>query len=331
MRLTIDLIRDERDRLLDDETADLPSIERADLEELAAEWVGKVENEGLEAIGWYRSFHYRPVHAWGIYIDEQGLWSVAWEIAKHYRLPDPRRDHRALHSAFSLLVAHEYFHHIVDSVALFLEIATGKAVYLPYVRSVYSRTWNTADCLEEALANCYAYKDPASEPLRDYLAIFFAKQPPGYRDYGAYLRIGKGRQLALMAQVLAQRMRAPKLLVSSFPDLFAYREALATRREVPIYLLSKFKSSLGFYFTPTFEEVVDLAVTKCGYQLIKTGQRGSHHLTLVGDGEQIPLTKPHQGDRIPPGDFARFKRVLRKHGVQNYKKFRECRERPSGR
>ena len=119
-------------------------------------------------------------------------------------------------SAFYVFFLHEQFHHKVESLGLRLLISTGADCYRPYKANVYRRTFNTADCIEESLANAESHRRlsearyrnkiaPAiREGLRRYLEWSVGLQPPGYNQGMAFLREAAYRKglFELQSQVL---------------------------------------------------------------------------------------------------------------------------------
>lgn len=118
-------------------------------------------------------------------------WSV--------NLPIREISRHLLRSAFYVFYLHEQFHHKVESLGLRLLISTGTDRYRPYKANVYRHTFNTADCVEESLANAESYRrlsepryilrvDPAiRDGLRAYLKWSIPQQLPGYREGIDYL------------------------------------------------------------------------------------------------------------------------------------------------
>jgi predicted RNA binding protein YcfA (HicA-like mRNA interferase family) len=147
---------------------------------------------------WYCPVHFFG-HGWGIYIRESCILSHALDIAtfvdwRVVHVPHWDIMRHLLRSAFYVFFLHEQFHHKVESLGFRLLVSTGSDRYRPYKANVYRRTFNTADCIEESLANAESYRrlgepryaqrvDPAiREGLRRYLKWSIPQQPPGYRE-----------------------------------------------------------------------------------------------------------------------------------------------------
>lgn len=147
---------------------------------------------------WYCPIHFFG-HGWGIYIRESCILSHALDLASFVQWPSVRLPQWAiardlLRSSFYIFFLHEQFHHKVESLGFRLLVSTGTDRYRPYKAKVYRRTFNTAVCIEESLANAESYRrlnepryaqrvDPAiREGLRRYLKWSIPQQPPGYRE-----------------------------------------------------------------------------------------------------------------------------------------------------
>lgn len=109
---------------------------------------------------------YCPIHffgcSWGIYIRERCIFDYAREIARFVNWgsvnPGVLPFQQLLRSGFYALYLHEQFHHKVESLGFRLLIATGSDRYRPYKQNVYRRSYPTADCIEEGLANAESYR-----------------------------------------------------------------------------------------------------------------------------------------------------------------------------
>jgi len=145
---------------------------------------------------WYCPMHFYG-YGWGIYMREDCILSLALDIAGHVQWPSVSGSRSAicrqlLRSAFYVLFLHEQFHHKVESLGLRLLVLTGSDRYRPYKRQVYRKTYLTADCLEEGLANADSYRrlgerryvqrvsTAIRRGLRSYLKWSIPRQPPGY-------------------------------------------------------------------------------------------------------------------------------------------------------
>jgi hypothetical protein len=125
------------------------------------------------------------------------------------RLPQIRI--QLLRSAFYVFYLHEQFHHKVESLGFRLLISTGSDRYRLYKANVYRRTYLTAGCLEESLANADSYHRlrepryvqrvdaPIRDGLRQFLKVSIPLQPAGYAQAMDYLSLRHPTELTSTA------------------------------------------------------------------------------------------------------------------------------------
>lgn len=222
---------------------------------------------GIDVYGWYRSFHLEPQAQWGIYMRDWGLFEIARKaFLPAGAKPGDRADMgAAIAKAVRLLLLHECFHFVVDVAAASLEVlqdsrdlaAFGSGDtgayrhWLDYFEAVYLGGAGPGRELEEALANAYCF-----EHLRPKgrARTFMRGQPPGYRDFEAFL--GARFDVGL-------RELAGLLLCSKNPDpapgpaesIFMARDPWRVMADVPIYLVQEVPTSP---YTPLFIDRIPL-------------------------------------------------------------------------
>src|SRR5690606_7508467 len=147
-----------------------------------------------DALAFYLPFHYFFPDLWGIYIIYEGLDALGQFLRLHSG--GKLTPERAVLSARLFLYAHEAFHHKTESFATRLEVTHRRALYRRGFEDVYSGTYNTDDCLEEALANAYAYrrveralkrKGWKRKAVLAGLESYIRGQPPGYNQAMNYV------------------------------------------------------------------------------------------------------------------------------------------------
>jgi hypothetical protein len=148
---------------------------------------------GIDALGWYVTFHQKAVQ-YGVHLPIEGLFALALSALRGVPLPFERK----LEIAYRAILRHEIFHFEADCMAANWELSLGKPVY-----------WRISDIqreleggnehyknLEEGLANAYllrGFRHPTI-PLRNargsYRALktFCERQPTGYRDGPRYAK-----------------------------------------------------------------------------------------------------------------------------------------------
>ena len=161
-----------------------------------------IENQGTDALAWYRPFHMEPQEKWGITILDRGIWYVARKLAAElYSAPYDDED-AIMHCrdiAKDFLYYHEMFHFKVELAATVMEkINPNEALYAGYWKPQTNREWFGSEVkshrkvkapLEEALANSYALHKVCSEisgterrsKVKNAIMQFMEMQPDGYK------------------------------------------------------------------------------------------------------------------------------------------------------
>jgi hypothetical protein len=221
----------------------------------------RVEQEdGIDALAWYRSFHYAPVGKWGIYMLDRGVYILAEEFAKQYgsRPLTPEVRLRCIQDAVESLYFHELFHFYVDLAAARLEILEKQPRYVDYFRNRYKDGWTTKHGekiphkLEEALANEFARSVTArgrSTAYKDVLDSFMRRQPDGYKQWKA---VGHHNKWSHGMSKLGERLLNPPSPYPSYLHVTALEEAVDAfyRGQVPVYLVNTFEPLDDFELMP---------------------------------------------------------------------------------
>jgi hypothetical protein len=146
-----------------------------------------IELRGVDALGWYVTFHGRGVQ-WGIYIKSSSVLTLAAQMFKHLATDIETR----LRIAFRAIHQHEIFHFATDYMSAQWELITGRPCHQP-ARTLRDKIAGY-NILEEALANANMIRSSQrgrsklrvrgrAAGLRDFTAI----QPKGYRDAHRYV------------------------------------------------------------------------------------------------------------------------------------------------
>lgn len=165
----------------------------------------QVEELGLDAYATYLPIHFFPEDSWtradwGIYISEDGVDRLAEVLrrgyADAYGPPSSTAKASFRRVAFEVLLRHEMEHFKIESFALNAEMYRQQAVYVPYLQNVYVETYESDECLEEALANATVlhsrvikklihdlYPHRPADWWRIIAEVFFDRQPKGYTNY----------------------------------------------------------------------------------------------------------------------------------------------------
>lgn len=138
---------------------------------------------GMDALGWYVSFHYTGVQ-WGIYVPVSG---IAYLVGRVFHALPASLDTK-VHLAFHAIFHHELFHFAADYAIAQAELTHREPWFLPARRAF--RAQSPRYCvLEEKLANAQMLRGfrSAKAELRvkgkqAVLRQFVLMQPEGYRD-----------------------------------------------------------------------------------------------------------------------------------------------------
>lgn len=171
-----------------------------------------IENQGTDALAWYRPFHMENQEKWGITILDRGIWYVARKLAAELYFAPYDDEDAIMHCrdiAKDFLYYHEMFHFKVELAATVMEKSNpNEALYAGYWKPQTDREWFGSEVksnkhvkapLEEALANSYALHKVCSEisgterrnKVKNAIKQFMKMQPEGYRHAGYFPYKGK--------------------------------------------------------------------------------------------------------------------------------------------
>jgi hypothetical protein len=166
-----------------------PSLTDSDVREVLGNDAGELNQlaqlRGVDAYGWYLSFHQR-MQQHGIYIPAERLLAFACHVFSALPLSPERK----LEAAFHAILRHELFHFEADCMAANWELSIGQAVWWP------GRNEPQRHDLEEGLANASmlrGFRYPEGT-LRGTVGCYRTlsdackRQPAGYRDGPRYAK-----------------------------------------------------------------------------------------------------------------------------------------------
>ena len=135
-------------------------------------------------VGWYQPYHFLPRDKWGVHI-RYGKWL---EISSNlYSICQPLMQStiNASKAGFLYLYYHLIFHHIVENAPTTIEIVTNSHIlYERYIKKIYCEFFNSSNCIEESLANCYLVEKVDECRIdRNFLTDSLLNQANGYRDF----------------------------------------------------------------------------------------------------------------------------------------------------
>ena len=217
-----------------------------------------IEEEGIDKLAWYRSFHWPPSAKWGIYVLDSGLSYVSRQVlhkkVRYQDLVDPKKtdayDRAILQDSFELLLYHEFFHYLTDMAATVLEAGNfmrPARLYVSYRQNVCQPRSSPRNLIEEALANAYALtkffpqKRKEDKSVRDFVIDFMGHQPQGYCDYAKFrghkFNKGKRELVTLIASAGASPIWASTEPVVPLEYLIDNTSSEFYVRHVPIYVV----------------------------------------------------------------------------------------------
>jgi hypothetical protein len=219
---------------------ELPEIEEI-LEKINKEALRK---DSIDALAWYRSFHWEPTKYWGIYILDAGIFLLARLFSGIKQKSKYGRPYNTLDyiiQAFKLLFLHEFFHFITDIAASILEIGNplSRPFYIDYIHNVYMKPKNKNEPIEEALANAFAIN--RIKEFKKFIRLFFSSiKANGYCAFDRYL---SNKKFTNGRRNLGTCIRDGKNTsdVSPLESLFDIYKQDIYFRDVPIYIVNTFK------------------------------------------------------------------------------------------
>lgn len=137
-----------------------------------------------DSLAFYLPYHYYHPQWWGVYVTIEGVAFLS-QVFQRYGCGSSR----ATKAARYFLYLHEFFHHKAESFATRLEVILGYPAYRAGIQRRFSEVFGTDDCLEEALANGYAYvqlkrllsRDDDWAVLDQAVQEYIHLSGPGYR------------------------------------------------------------------------------------------------------------------------------------------------------
>ncbi|WP_279102353.1 hypothetical protein [Gordonia bronchialis] len=171
-----------------------PEVTDADIsdamgEDRLSELQQQVQFRGVDALGWYVTFHQRRAQH-GVHIPIEGVVIFARQAFSHLKISPERK----LTLAFHAILRHELFHFATDCMIANWELATGHEVF--WTAKAANRNEAGYVELEEALANAYmlrGFRYPTRQLAQSpgaYSSIqkFCRMQPSGYDAGPEYAR-----------------------------------------------------------------------------------------------------------------------------------------------
>lgn len=284
------------------------------------EWLTRPENGmdwaggAMETLAWYQPITFHGAN-FGIVMTERGIQRVARSIYADLirsRRPLPVRPAaHCLNGSMRVLLAHERFHHRVESLAIRLLALDGQPRYADYVHKVYEPNTNplTDDLLEETLASASEQRFfdtmPKSVPTLDrevWMSTLHVLQdswylrPPSYRTGDLYVNSASfSRGCQTMASIVSTASILHPTAPSTVPRPLKVANGLF---DVPVVEQARIVTRPGggippFALTVSNSDIERLLKSK-GFTAVPGG-KGSHGKWEGPGSEMVVL--PHRREQ----------------------------------
>ena len=276
--------------------------------------VGKVVEEGVEYLAFYKSFRdvmkSPAVKRWGIFFIKKRCFALAKDMS--FSTGESFTD--CLDSLAAFLYAHELYHYRFDAHCLQMEATGGSSLYRPYRRLVASRP--ISEWHEEAIANFYALKSISSSPkqhyqyaqsIYDYLWDLVANSPGAYAG-GVDKRQQTPRKDQMAKQVtLAFTNSGPNVWHGLVGSTIRIGTSLSIAREsslstflrlenCPVYWIDWVKGGKSVLapYVASISEVSNDFIKR--YLAGIQDHHSDHSYYRIDNGEKVKLPNPHRAD-----------------------------------
>lgn len=268
----------------------LPLNDVDDLDDVYGSAIGSIEEQGFDAIAFYKSFRFinsdpAPGY-WGIFYIKNRVQSLMAEMSADTGLDK----NICLESILRFLYAHEIYHYKVDALCLQNEAVSNNLIYRPYRN--YANHLPITDWFEESVANYYGFSAlsrsystssgrgyECSPEIKDYIKNLIFLSPGAYANgLDADVLDRSGPRGRLANQIVMGRNSLTQSL--SLSDQL-FEDVLFKQ-----LLLDGFRNFSGDSFL-----VGDLALKNCPVNFISLYRNGS----LVPALTTIPLREMKEG------------------------------------
>lgn len=247
-----------------------------------------------DCLAFYLPFHYYHPEWWGVYLLYEGVEWLARDIVRRTGGVVTRL--QAMQASRLFLYYHEAFHHKTECFATRLELAHRQPLYRIGFEQLYQRTYLTADCLEEALANASALsqsrKRHRSGPIDTALEDYVLSSPPGYNRGAAVRRkfVSHRNRFAELnvGASLGHLPRAAPEVWKTTPYMFNGISNIKGRVNYVIPKSSPLAARLPFRPLLSPGKLIRKLKDKVGLQFGRHGKRHDVYVTRNGNSVAIP-------------------------------------------
>ena len=323
-----DDFQDSRKEGVNDEENVFTTLEGVEIPEIESVFPGSPQkSKGSvypppDALAFYLPFHYYYPELWGIYLIVEGIEILATFLRKHSNWNLTAQ--KAVVVARLFLYYHEAFHHNVESFATRLEVTHRQPLYRFGFQHLYNETLGTDGCLEEALANAYAYRKVYSaldsnnrrkRAVLSGLRAYIEGQPPGYKRALKFIDDDPFREArdAFAEDNYAESLRRARL-DDSIWRLHAHGfRGIAQINSHTNYLIhknSRLKHRVDFGGRRlSYRKLKKKLKRRVGLEFERQG-RGSHEVYRTDEGNRVTLYQT-TGD-VPKGTISN---ILKQAGI----------------
>ncbi len=193
---------------------------------------------------WYQPYHYIPRDKWGVHIRYRCLQTLS---AEFYR-DCPNLTNNPIDSAqasFFYLYIHEFFHYLIENETTSIELeCSDPLLYANYLSNIYTKVFNTNECIEEALANSYLFeRSNLCRIEKQYLKQKLLNQLPGYNNFINYSDSKfKDGLIQLIAQIMKQRNHESNTKIihvverDEFSNIFSLENIPIWIHQIPLHI-----------------------------------------------------------------------------------------------
>jgi hypothetical protein len=288
---------------------------------------------GVESLAFYKSIHLvnGPPYSgkWGIFIFDYALPYMAPEIKPSDDGLSPE-DCRS--QAFNFLYYHERFHFLFDAWVISHEAVTERALYVPYQDHVYWAVHPGELCVEESLANHYAFEKSRRSGIGSFLRRFLEEQPDAYANF----RLPSQDEIRarLAAQVFDNTKAVQSITPSERYEHVAYlgqeRGILVNDSQCPVYIVLNADPALfkvPAFALPDLNEIRLYLKNYLGGNPVKGRSKGAtYELFMLDNGEKVRVPKRGPQSKIKQKEL----RHIRDAAGMNSSEFTTERDRTHG-
>jgi hypothetical protein len=269
-----------------------------------------LHSQGFEAVAWYQPWHTHSENAWGIYFNASMLDDAVCAFLEDLNHVGIFGISEGLASQllFGMVYEHEIFHARVEASTAVQELTATQSRFVRYQDKVYRPTLGTSACVEEALANWWAWSlMQAESALMTMSGILNSEQqealcrvvnatldlsPPGYSDWRMGHDRESWRQLAtqLTSGKQTREFGLPIEALLKGPLLFEFKP-----EDVPVYFVGdgqvcqRILSSPASLNLPSRSELRQVLKKFFKYELMPGKGHGSHENWQHANGKKFPV------------------------------------------